>query len=199
MKVVIFDMYGVIMKAPEGDLIPYIRKDFPDLTDDFINGLWKEAALGLKSSKEFFQSIGYKEDINEIEEDYLNTIDIDDNFFELANYLKKDYLLALLSNDVAEWSRYLREKYRLNDLFDKIVISGDYGTLKPDIKLFEHILQSLCVNASDCYFIDDRVKNLKAAAQLGMTVILLNRRNIVYEGNKINSFQELAHFIKPSS
>lgn len=195
MKAVIFDMYGVIMKAPEGDLIPYIRKEFPNLTDDFINGLWKEAALGLKSSKEFFQSIGYKENISEIEEDYLNTIEIDDNFYEIADFLKKDYLLALLSNDVSEWSQYLREKYRLNELFDEVVISGDHGILKPDIKMFEHILKRLCVSASDCYFIDDREKNLKVAAQMGMNVILFNRRNITYEGNIINNFQEVTKYV----
>lgn len=196
MKVVIFDMYGVILKAPEGDLIPFIRKYFPELSDDSINGLWKEAAYGRKTSCEFFRDVGFKGMIRDIEKEYLETIQIDDNFLNTAKCLKRDYKLVLLSNDLSEWSIYLREKFGLNELFDKIIISGDFGILKPDNRLFNIILDCLHQPASECCYIDDRKKNLKAAAQLGMKVILFNRRNVTFDGNIIYDFKELEELIR---
>ncbi len=195
MKAVIFDMYGVILKAPEGDLIPFIRKYFPELTDDCINDLWKEAACGRKTSYEFFREVGFKGEIQEIEKEYLETIQIDDNFLYAAKCLKRDYKLILLSNDLSEWSAYLREKFGLNELFDKIIISGDFGILKPDNRLFNMILDGLHQPASECCYIDDREKNLKAAALLGMQVILFNRRNVTFDGNIIYDFKELEELI----
>ncbi len=196
MKVVIFDMYGVILKAPEGDLIPFIRKYFPELSDDSINGLWKEAAYGRKTSYEFFRDVGFKGKIQDIEKEYLETIQIDDNFLNTAKCLKRDYKLVLLSNDLSEWSVYLREKFGLNELFDKIIISGDFGILKPDNRLFNIILDDLQQPASECCYIDDREKNLTAAAQLGMEVILFNRRNVTFDGNIIYDFKELEELIR---
>lgn len=195
MKAVIFDMYGVILKAPEGDLIPFIRKYFPERSEDYINDLWKEAACGRKTSYEFFREVGFKGEIQDIEKEYLKTIQIDDNFFNVAKCLKKDYKLILLSNDLSEWSAYLREKFGLNELFDKIIISGDFGILKPDNRLFNMILDGN-QPASECFYIDDREKNLNAAAQLGMQVILFNRRNVPFEGNIIYDFKELEELIR---
>lgn len=196
MKAIIFDMYGVIMKAPEGDLIPFLRSKCPEISDELINDFWKEAALGQKSSQEFFRSIGCTVNIKEIEEEYLDTIEIDEAFFDIVHDLKKEYKLVLLSNDISEWSVFLRRKYGLDELFDEILISGDIGFLKPDIRIFHNILERLGMTPTMCYYIDDREKNLYAASQLGMRGILFNRRNVTYVGNKINNFYELKNFIK---
>lgn len=110
MQAIILDMYGVIMKAPEGDLIPFIKSKFPDMTNENINNLWKKAAYGLITSHEFFQMIGYREKICDVEKEYLDTIEIDEDFFDIAWYLKSKYKLILLSNDISEWSIYLRRK-----------------------------------------------------------------------------------------
>jgi len=196
MKVIIFDMYGVIMKAPEGDLIPFIHKYLPDVNDRYIESLWKEAAYGQMTSYEFFYNVGFDEErIKEIEKKYLDSIQIDAEFFSIAKYLKKDYKLVLLSNDIAEWSVYLRKKFGLDEFFEKIIISGDYGLLKPDSRLFHIILNAFDLPASEFCYIDDRERNLEAASRLGMKVILFNRRNVSYEGNIIYDFQELEKYL----
>lgn len=191
MKVVIFDMYGVIMKAPEGDLIPYVHRNFPGLAEDHINTVWKEAAYGRISSEEFFRILGYRNNVQDIEKEYLDTIEIDEEFLRIANYMKDKSKLVLLSNDIKEWNYYLRDKFCLNEIFHQIVISGDHGTIKPDIKLFQMILEYNRVQASDCIYIDDREKNLIAAEQLGIKTILFNRRKVTYQGSIVDSFQEL--------
>lgn len=57
--------------------------------------------------------------------------------------------------------RYVREKFQLNQYFDAISISGDIGIKKPDERIFRMTLEKLDVPASDCLYVDDRVKNLK--------------------------------------
>ena len=48
------------------------------------------------------------------------------------------------------------------------------------------------MNAEDCIYIDDRIGNLNAAKKVGMNPILLNSRNVSYEGVSVDSFDELA-------
>ncbi len=48
------------------------------------------------------------------------------------------------------------------------------------------------MNAEDCIYIDDRRGNLEAAKKAGMNLILLNGRNVSYEGVSVNSLDELA-------
>ena len=51
------------------------------------------------------------------------------------------------------------------------------------------------MNAEDCIYIDDRSGNLNAAKKVGMNPVLLNSRNISYDGVSVNSFDEL-HTVK---
>ena len=132
MKTVIFDMYGVIMKHPEGALLPFVNRTFPDIKHEDVYTHWMDANVGSLSSLEFFKNIGFKGDLNKIEIEYLNTIEIDESFYETAQMLKKYCRLALLSNDLSEWSGYLRGKFKINGFFDVIIVSGDVGIKKPE-------------------------------------------------------------------
>ena len=100
--------------------------------------------------------------------------------------------MAIISNDSSRWSKYLREKFDLNKYFDVISISGDLKIQKPDERIFFLTIEKLGVNAEDCIYIDDRIGNLNAAKKVGMNPILLNSRNVSYEGVSVDSFDELA-------
>ena len=52
-------------------------------------------------------------------------------------------------------------------------------------------LHRLGLNAEDCIYIDDRIGNLNAAKRVGMNPILLNSRNVSYDGVSVDSFEEL--------
>ena len=88
--------------------------------------------------------------------------------------------------------KYLREKFDINRYFDVISISGDLKIQKPDERIFLFTIEKLGVNAEDCIYIDDRRGNLEAAKKVGMKPILLNSRNVSYEGVSVNNFDELA-------
>jgi putative hydrolase of the HAD superfamily len=67
----------------------------------------------------------------------------------------------MLSNDVSEWSAYLRRRFSLDRLFASVVISGDHGFRKPDRPLYEVLLRSLGVAPHRCVLVDDQPRNLE--------------------------------------
>ena len=89
--------------------------------------------------------------------------------------MSKKYSLALLSNDVSEWSAYLRNKFSL-DFFDTITISGDVHCRKPTPAIYECFLKDSGAKSEECVFIDDRCKNLAAANSIGMHTIQFLRQ-----------------------
>ncbi len=195
MKAVILDMYGVILQDPGEGFITFVNRTFPDLSPADIYLHWDKADVGELSSLEVFERLGFKGDLGKIEKEYLDTVGINESFYEFASNIKKYYKLALISNDSSEWSKYLRDKYKINDYFDVITVSGDIKIKKPDERIFKLTVEKLGCLASDCTYIDDRRYNLAAAQSLGMDTILFNSRNVKYEGKTVINFKELANML----
>jgi len=171
--VVVFDAMGVTFV--EGDdvsnlLIPFVARKCGCTNGDAVRQLYLPASLGQISSREFWARIGCAYPASERE--YLDTqLTLDPNFLTVAERLKKRYVLAMLSNDVSEWSTYLRRRFGLDRLFASVVISGDQGFRKPDRRLYHVLLRSLSVAPDRCVFVDDQPRNLETAAQLGMHTV----------------------------
>lgn len=98
------------------------------------------ASLGEITSKAFWERVGLGADYPEIELAYLDTcLTLDDECIETLNILSKNYELGIISNDVSEWSAYLRDKFSLNRYFKTVIISGDVKWRKPDKRIFEKV------------------------------------------------------------
>ncbi len=197
-KWIIFDVMGVIFEVGDDTndlLVPYIKKLNNNITSEQINELYIDASLGKITSCVFWERLGFDGIYPEVEINYLDQcLTLDKEFTVIAEELKEKYNLALLSNDVSEWSLYLRQKYNLNKFFQEIVISGDVGFRKPSDKIYNIVLERIGCNANDSVFIDDRYKNLVPAMKLGMRGIKFKREKIAadgYEGFEIESFIQL--------
>lgn len=83
----------------------------------------------------------------------------------------EQYDFVLLSNDVSEWSAYITEYHHLNQYFQGKIVSGDVKCRKPDRRIYEIALEKTGRKASETVFIDNSVKNLHVAAELGITPI----------------------------
>lgn len=193
MKAIVLDMYGVIVKQTGDDFVPYVQQTFPELTPEEIYTPWFRADIGELTSLEVWEVLGFQGDVEQIEKEYLDTIEISEGFFEFINSIKGEYKLAIISNDSSRWSHYLREKFGLNKYFDVISISGDLKMQKPDEGIFKHTIEKLGVKAEECIYIDDREGNLEAAKKVGMKPVLLNSRKVSYEGaaEVVKCFQEI--------
>lgn len=91
---------------------------------------------------------------------------------EILKRLKKaGYPLYGLSNWSAETFPQAREKYDFFHLFDDIVISGQVGSIKPEPRIFEIVLNRIGRPASECLFIDDALANIQQAGRMGFATI----------------------------
>lgn len=191
MQAVILDMYGVIVKQTGDDFVPYIQKTFPDLKPEEIYKPWNKADMGEISSLEVWAALGFQGDLEKIERDYLDSIELNDGFLDFIKIVRHKYKLAVLSNDSSRWSKYLREKFNIDQYFDVISISGELKIRKPDERIFRYTIDKLAVTAEECLYVDDRRGYLDGARKAGMHTILFNSRNVPYEGAMVNNFEEL--------
>ena len=167
---VIFDMHGVILTDPHGNLVPYIHSTRPDVTEKDIYANWMKAAVGELNSHDFFANLGY-DNPAAAEAGCIATIEIDPSFFEVVTELRKQYRTVLLSNEIAEWGDAICDKFGLHDHFDLVVISGAVGMKKPEARIFEHVLTEMGAAPEQCVFIDDMTKHLDSARALGIHTI----------------------------
>ena len=191
MKAIVLDMYGVIVKQTGDDFVPYIQQTFPNLTPEEIRKPWDKAIIGELTSLEVWKALGFQGDLEKIEKDYLDTIELNYYFLDFIKAVKTKYKLAVISNDSSRWSKYLRKKFNINQYFDVISISGDLKIRKPHERIFQLTVEKLAVKAEECLYIDDRRGYLEAAKGVGMNTILFNSRNVPYEGDVVNNFEEL--------
>ena len=89
----------------------------------------------------------------------------------LADLRRTGVGLAALSNWSAEKFPFARARYDFLGWFDTIVVSGEVGMIKPDPRIFEHLLEVSGLEPRSTVFIDDSKANVQAAADLGMTAI----------------------------
>jgi len=98
--------------------------------------------------------------------------------FDLARNLKNNgYKTGLLSNTEIPMMGFFKEqKY---DMFDVTVFSCAEGTVKPEQKIYEILLNRLEVDASEAVFIDDIQEFINGAQNIGMKTILFENANQV--------------------
>lgn len=125
-----------------------------------------------------------------------NYLTLDSSFINFAEAYYKKYDFVLLSNDVSEWSSYIIEYHQLTKYFKYKIVSGDVKCRKPEKRIYELTLEKIKKSPSECLFIDNSVKNLEVASQLGIQTILFNRDDESYADTIVNSFSELDILLK---
>lgn len=198
-KVLLIDMYGVIIKESKGFFIPYTYQHFDKIECDRITKAFKEekyftrAQLGKISNGEFLSYLGYS-DPQATMEDYLkNYLTLDEQFKVFAEKFSNKMDFCLLSNDVREWSEFLINYYHLNLYLKEKIVSGEVHVRKPDAQIFLYALDRLKCGPEECIFVDNSVKNLLTAEALGIQTILFNRDGEKYHGAVVNDFIELGN------
>ena len=200
-RTLLFDMYGVILKESKGNFIPYTfnyfgEKEHARLIKQFkCEQLFTKAGNGEITSDVFLSMLGYDNPQFHMVDYIENYLTLDEGFIPFAEKYYKRYDFVLLSNDVSEWSSYITEYYQLNKYFKYKIVSGDVKCRKPEKKIYELTLEKINKKSSECYFIDNSVKNLDVAKELGISPILFNRDDEQYEGVIVNSFEELENII----
>jgi 2-haloacid dehalogenase len=81
------------------------------------------------------------------------------------------YRLFGLTNWSAEKFSIVRQKYKVFDLFEDIMVSGKVKLIKPDPAIFRLFLQKIHRQPEECLLVDDSLQNIEAAHTLGFKTI----------------------------
>ncbi len=79
--------------------------------------------------------------------------------------------LYALSNWSAETFVHARRRFAFLERFRGIVISGEIRLIKPDARIFRHLLDTHGLTAGDCLFIDDSAANAAGARAAGLHAV----------------------------
>ena len=87
---------------------------------------------------------------------------------EFLQRVKSDgYALYVLSNADTSFYDYFPKALPM-DLFDGIVVSCDIHAIKPDLRMYQHLLQTYHLEPDTCVFADDTHTNAAGSVAAGM-------------------------------
>lgn len=139
----------------------YVREilNFPDLSDEAIDTAWNSLLLDLPPER-----------------------------VELLRKLATRYRLFLLSNTssihITQVNKILKASTgvdRLDDLFEVVFLSYEMGLMKPDARIYEKVLDKAGLKAEETLFLDDNLDNIRAASQLGIDTIHVQKPVTILE------------------
>jgi HAD superfamily hydrolase (TIGR01509 family) len=169
------DAMGVIYaEADDGHnlLYPFIVEKGGCRDIKQIVRLWTDASLGRISSGEFWISAGLDP---ALEDEYLQKYRLFDGLLSFIDKaLSRGIELWCLSNNLSEWSKKLHTRFGLDRYIKGSVISGAVGFLKPDPAIYRHLMTESGFAAHEILFVDDRLRNVRAADSLGIHAVLFN-------------------------
>jgi len=184
--VVVLDAMGVIYNAGDdvGELlIPFAREKGCLLPDGEITKAYTECSLGNFTSAEFWKRLGMPGRGRDLDRQYLKRHTPTAGLIPFLAAMQKNAIpVGCISNDVSKWSRQLRQAFQLENYFFHWTISGDVRIRKPDAGIFKCFLDDTGIRPERCVFVDDREKNLDAAARLGFRTLYFSNAGAQKEG-----------------
>ncbi len=181
-ETVIWDLGNVLIKWDPKNLY---RKIFDDeeKMDWFLSEVctmdWNEAQDGGRTWKEGIQLLvaaypDYTKEINAYWDRWEEMLGgaIEGSAHILRSLKEKDsHRLYALTNWSAETFPIALETFDFLQLFEGILVSGAENLKKPDPKIYQLLLDRYQINPETAVFIDDSLRNIKAARAMGINAI----------------------------
>jgi putative hydrolase of the HAD superfamily len=104
---------------------------------------------------------------------------------EVLIQLKERYPLGVVSDGQSAWVLPELRAVGIDRHFCPVIVSGDYGYRKPDIRLFQKALDHLQVRSDQAIYIgNDCYRDIFGARQLGIKTILFRHANDMIRPNE---------------
>lgn len=220
-KGILFDIHGTIIdKGGKPALDRALRNahafingsGYPLTFDDYYNA-WLNNLRKHRKDVEELNEVGYYDwydgilsdlGLDDYDEEFMNGLD--DQFAEgfrttttempntklVLTELKKDFLIAVVSNSMARSTYKDLSIVGLTDLLDGIYISSEIGKRKPHPYIFNKALGELNIRAEEAVFVgDDLFEDIFGAQQVGMKTIFINRGGPLKDFTKEEVFQKI--------
>jgi putative hydrolase of the HAD superfamily len=92
--------------------------------------------------------------------------------YSLANHLRANYRVVLLSNINVLHHEYLKKYFPVFNVFHDIFASYELGVIKPKHAIYRRCLETLKVSPEEVFYTDDREDLVESARALGINSFL---------------------------
>ncbi|KAI4342882.1 hypothetical protein MLD38_027448 [Melastoma candidum] len=176
LPVLLFDIMSTVVRDPFYDDVPsffgmthkeLMECKHPTAWNEFEKGLIDEAELARKFFKDgrSFDLEGLKNCMRAGYE-YLQGIE------KLLQDLKKNGYEMHAFTNYPIWYEIIEDKLKISNYLFWTFRSCVYGKRKPDLEFYQDALRYLKVDPASCIFVDDRLKNVVAAEEVGIVGLL---------------------------
>jgi len=200
MRAMAFDAMGVLYRSWDDLvelLIPFAHAHGSRLADAGIGVVYRRAMLGYLTTSQLWSELEIRGEAVDLDRAYLAGHRVNPGIVELLDELReRGVSLGCISNDVAEWSRALRATHGLDRRIDHWTISGDVRARKPDERIFRAFLASSGLVPEAVTFIDDRVRNVDAAAALGFDTVLADFTGVTGDARAVTTVAALSDVLR---
>lgn len=119
-----------------------------------LNGLYKE----LENKKDPY--------------DFFDYFELNENILNFYSQLKSKYSMNIFTTGKIQNAKEVKQK--IDKIFDHIFSAEDYGLNKEKPDSYDFIASKLGKPANQILYIDDQLRNIKAAKKSGMQTLLYN-------------------------
>lgn len=138
----------------------------------YRNPLSPQALIGQITAEDFWLDVGKQlhlspEDVARLQIDFRKAGVWDERLLTLIQQLKPRFKMAIISGAMSD-ARGIVESKVAPDIFDVLVFSAEEGIQKPDPAIYQRTLSRLGVEAQEVIFIDDWLKSVEGAREIGM-------------------------------
>lgn len=179
-KTILCDLGNVIINVHNDIKIKNLKK-FSSKSEKFI----EEFLIKSKARKDFDKgkisaiqiyknlksSLNLRLDFKQFKKVWCSYFSRREDMERLLRKLKKTYRLILLSNIDEIHFTYIRDKYKILDIFDDFVLSYKVGYTKPNPLIYLHAIKKAKTFPSQMLYIDDLPEFVRAAKLFGIKSI----------------------------
>lgn len=173
-KNIVLDVGGVIFDDSKQNIQKLLNKNCDNIYKLAYGGGFKKCLLGEISVQEHINSLKNEKDFNDIsyilkKENLIKSYPLIKNNFEYIKGLRKrGYKLFLLTNITEDSYNYINELINIDETFDGGIYSYQEHLIKPDYDIYNLLINRFNLNKDETIFFDDKVKNVKAANEVGI-------------------------------
>ena len=178
---IVFDLGNVLIPFDYTIAINKLNQIEQGLGDRFFDhyksnySLHREFEKGRVPESDFINKmlevVNHKIDADTFCRFYADIFSLNENVISLLPVLKRNYKLFLLSNTDSIHKKYGWEKYNFLSNFDKLILSFEVGSVKPEEEIYRAVENASGLASTEHLFIDDIQEYVEAANNIGWDAV----------------------------